>query len=458
LQSIKQTSTPQDELYVKIDEILRARLWEKPGGLSGQLRITKSRPIYPTSDAGTIAFTIMPGFLKATWDEERQLPVPLILSEKLDWVFVYMKKCNSETLTNTLRDVAMCHFITTLSLGDDVFVLLNCPGLPLLCICSDYVSCDLSANEMYQDFFHDCLIEISDDPTETAELCRRMATLRQSSVRTTPKDLEPLHIYEVVNNKPKGTKTGFATTSMIAMGMTLTTHSQVATYLERQGIVTSSEPSGDSVMRPETEAGLYDFGHHIVHAIQVINRQWGFTVDFETYEGNMVMPAQAGTFLGGTFDFVDLVWVPLKFFKATYMPYGLFGKTRLEQTVGWARVLLKDEASILPIREVLQTAVDIHSHVATDAWDKWVRHLELKRDWHLEHFESPTYTISWEAWERQLNVLMRKHQYESDVADVATCLAQLKDLVNFSIETWSMDHGAPLFVARFGCLPEPDHG
>jgi hypothetical protein len=427
------------DLFCKIDEILRTRPYEHD--LLGRLLLTKTRPIFPTGSAGMPNFEFMVPFAQATFGE--MAPVPIFLSEVLDWSFIYVKKANANVLTMLLNDYVPRHRITTLSLGDDVMIIINVDGI-LLCICSDFKSCDLHANEVFQDTALQMHAHLNRD-VSFIDRIPEISAERRRAVQTTARDLESEYMgYKLRVSDPIGTKTGDAITAITAMTQTLFMQMTAIKILE-------SELAGTPFIGSAGELGA-----SIVGALSRSASWWGFSVEYERLKDNPVMPLEYGTFLGGTFDLIENCWIPLKCIKSFFCPTGIFGSTRLDDLVGWARVLLKDELSILPIRNLLERTVETYSWVSVDALAKWKHHLEQKKDWRLEFAEPPTFSVGWDAWERQLSHQIEKHNVGG--LSPSQCLAEIESLDPANIEEWTVNHASPLFVARFGVLPQACDG
>jgi len=420
-------------LYCKIDELLKTRCeWDET--MWAEVLTVKTRPIFPTPAEDLLDMQWLVPYIRTTKDRDN---FPVLNHFSQYFGYVYCSRANANILTKIVQDYRGLVRILHLNLGDDNYFLVGNLALAL-----DMVSCDLHGhNASYRCSFR--YHTVYDQSGAFPNYVERIMQSKQEPVMTKTKDMIlRLKGASVYYEEPVGTRTGVCLTAWAAK--------QMSTQLAAMAQLLLEPRYSHSMSDAELAHVLHDC---LNTAAQIL----GFNIDFERFREQPVMPMEAATFLGGTFTPRGL-YVPLKTFKALYMPKGVFPGDVTAQRVAWARVLLKDELAVLPIRDKLLELTQHFPDVGLDAIERYQKYLLNTNDWKLEDMEEPSYSITWDEWERQLHTLVVEKYYHSG-ANVARLMVELQQLRVDQVATWELESADLLFEARFGvralgALPE----
>jgi hypothetical protein len=427
--------------FVKVDEILRARL----GQIGGKFFIwLKSRPIFPITDQGLLDLAWTVPLKKAM--EEEVLVVDCILGTlenhlKFRIIFKYMARPNANVNTE----------ITSEWINGDLYIMVHGDDFSAVALAIsksmelDLISCDLNCDDPYQSAFSDGVFVWSGhDEDVRSRLEARFQNL------DAPQEYQSSEMYEQdikLVRKPttKSTLTGEGGTAVLAStgwgGITV----RASKLLEKF--------YGGRKAPTVTEAVI-----QFKKLLLVSAKELGFSTE-DSSPGRLLEIEETG-FLGGSWvpsaNHVvhPYTWAPLSAAKAMTMPAHVFSGTITQERRQWAYICSQSEISVLPIREFF-AAVGSHPSVDRKATSKlWLSYQRRKRDYKFEFEEAPKYLIDYDQWELQLNSVMRKYGLEDQVSVSHMILAfQEHTETPDDFEVWSTSL-LPLFAARFGKFPE----
>jgi hypothetical protein len=412
-------------LFVKTDELLKFRGAVTVGDDDKLHGPQKVRPIFGATGSAMIDYHWQPRFKMAA-------KTPLTFDGQVPIEFHYVVSPNAEVLTTLFAE--RDPFVLTIYVhGDDMVLFYHDWSVAI-----DLVTCDINNGDEFQRWFASTILRLGGDGAPLREIMKAHVKRLTNTVVIHPRDLKGTEVHFEYRPVEASTLTGEPATAVKAACSWVVVVSNVARVLKHLNLTPAA------------------YLQATVSAFKRVMHDGGFVPKFETYKGAPIMPLECATFLGGTFvrSGGRHVWVPLKMVKAMFIPEGVFGNSNIAQAVGWARVCLRDEIAILPIRYVYQNIVDQYPTTAENALVRW-EHYRLQHKVYNSAASAVkcSYEITWQEWEDQLSLLTSK--YGGDQTLVGPLLAELSGYsegrVVFPLPLLSS--AVPLFLARFGEIP-----